>query len=314
MNSRDMLDYAFGLLDEPRRSACERELSSDPELSDRMARLGLSLNRLVDDGREIEPPAGLALRTIAAVEQRRRKPQLQDFAPTRVPFRWTDLAVAATVFLAGLLTLAVPLLRSRAQMDQTACSFNLGKLGVSLAKYASTHGSFPFVPAGEPAGAYGVMLHDSHDLTDPTVLACPCATKGKPSAQLPDLERFRRLVGRSPEACRNLLAGHFAYNVGYRCPTGETVPVPNSPSGVIPIASDGPPSSGIGEILAGNSPNHEGRGQNVLFSDGHVSWLRNRWISEADKDLFLNAEHRPAAGRHQADSSLVPSVMPAMHR
>lgn len=309
MTSSDMLDYAFGLLEEPRRSVLERALASDPALADRVARLGDSIHRLVDDGEAVEPPPGLASRTLALVEHRKQRPQFQDFAPTRVPFRWTDLAVAATVFLAGLLTLAVPLLRSRAQMDQTACAFNLGKLGVSLAKYASTHGTFPSVPAGDPVGAYGVMLNETQDLSDPAILTCPCAAKSKGQPPLPDYERFRKIVKHSPEACRELIGDQFAYNVGYRCSTGETVPVPCSPPEVIPIASDAPASDGEGRILVGNSPNHEGRGQNVLFSDGHVSWLRNRWISEADKDLFLNAARRPAPGLHQSDSSLGPSFM-----
>ena len=66
--------------------------------------------------------------------------------PSRVPFRWADVAVAATVFFAATLTLTAPLIKSRAQMAQAACAFNLGKLGVSLAKYTSTHGTYPFVP------------------------------------------------------------------------------------------------------------------------------------------------------------------------
>ena len=313
MTAQDMLDHAFGLLDEPRRTACERALAADPETAERAAHLGAALALMIDDDEDIEPPVGLAERTIVAIETRKRRPQLLDFAPTRVPFRWTDLAVAATVLIAGLLTLTVPLLKSREQMDQTACAFNLGKLGVSLAKYSSTHGSFPFVPAGDPVGAYGVMLHDTHDLTDPTILSCPCATKGKGQPALPDYEKFRKIV-RSPDACQSLLGTQFAYHVGYRGPGGETVPVPDSPPGILPIASDAPAVDDEGHIRDGNSPNHGARGQNVLFSDGHVSWLRNRWISEADHDLFLNANHKPAAGLHQADSSLVPSVMPAIHR
>jgi len=276
MTAQDMLDYAFGLVEEPRREAFEMEMAADPALADRVTRLGASIARLVDDGEEIEPPADLADRTLALVERRRLRPHFQDYVPTRLPFRWADVAVAATVFLAAILTLSVPLMKSRAQMDQAACAFNLGKLGVSLAKYSSTHGSYPFVPASYPVGTYGVMLHDSNNLPDPSVLSCPSASKHPQRGTLPDFDKFRKLFAESPKACSAMLDGHFAYNIGYRRPTGEASPVPDAPMSLIPVASDSPGCDGEGHILDGNSPNHGGHGQNVLFTDGHVSWRRNR--------------------------------------
>lgn len=314
MTAQDMLDYAFGLLDGPTRESCERLMAADPVLAARVSRLGSSIANLVDDGEEIEPPAGLAERTVALVERRKQRPHLQDFVPSRIPFRWADLAVAALVFFAAMLTLTVPLMRSRAQMEEAACANNLGKLGVSLAKYTSTHGSYPFVPASYPVGSYGVMLHDTNALSDPTILSCPCAGKGKTKTHgpMPTYESFQKMVSDSPEACRELVDGHFAYNIGYHGPKGEALPVSERASGMLPIASDSPPCDGRGQIFDGNSPSHGGHGQNVLFSDGHVSWLHNRWLSAADKDIFLNAEGRPALGVRAGDSALVPSVMPVL--
>jgi len=314
MTAQDMLDYTFGLLDDPEREAFEREMSTDPALSARVARLGSSVAILVDDGESIEPPPGLAARTVELVENRKRRPHFQDFVPSRVPFRWADVAVAATVFFAAILTLTVPLMKSRAQMDQTACAFNLGQLGVSLARYTSTHGSYPVVPASYPVGMYGMMLHDTHDLTDPAVLSCPCAARAKARPKMPSCDDFQKMFSEAPEHCREMLDGHFAYNVGYRRRNGEAVAIPGSPGAFIPIAADGPGWTKDGEILEGNSPNHGGHGQNVLFSDGHVSWRRTRWISEMDTDLFLNENLLPAPGVHPADSALVPSVMPVRSR
>ncbi len=310
MTAQEMLDFSFGLLEEPRCEICEREMAADPVLFDRVTRLSLSVATLVDDGDLIEPPLGLASRTIVMVQRRKQKPQFQDFVPTRVPFRWADVAVAATVFFASILTLTVPLMRSRAQMDQAACAFNLGKLGVSLAKYSSTHGAYPFVPASYPVGTYSVMLNESNNLPDPSVLACPCLTKNSKREPLPAFDKFRQLLSKSPHTCDAMLDGQFAYNVGYRHPTGEQAPVQDTQTSYMPIASDGPGCDGAGHILDGNSPNHGGRGQNVLFTDGHVSWRRNRWLSANDKDIFLNNELRPAAGLDPEDSALVPSVMP----
>lgn len=314
MTADQMLDYVFNQLDEPSREDFERELASDPAGSDRVARLDGAVRRLIDDGDDYAPPVGLASATLALVERRKSRPQVQDFIPTRVPFRMADFAVAATVFFAAIFTLAVPILRSRAQMDQAACAFNLGRVGVSLAKYSTTHGTYPHVPASLPAGAYGVMLQDSHTLSDPGVLLCPTASRSKSPSALPDFERFQKLAASSPDACCRLFDGHFAYNVGYRSPNGQVAPVSDSLRSSVPVASDGPPWSDEEGVLDGNSPNHGGRGQNVLFTDGHVSFRRNRWIGPNDTDLFLNEAKLPAHGLTPEDSAVLPSGAPVRVR
>jgi hypothetical protein len=310
MTAQEMLDHVFHQQDEPDHPALERDLPNDPESAERLARLGRAVALLVDDGEDYPPPPDLAVRTLALVERRRSRPQVQDFVPSRVPFRLADLAVAATVFFAAVFTLSVPILRSRAQMDQVACAHNLGQIGVSLAKYSTTHGTYPNVPVNYPAGAYGVMLTDSKALHDPDMLLCPTTARERHAAPLPDLDRFHQIVATSPEAGRRLFDGHFAYNVGYRRPSGEAVPVSDIHPATVPVASDGPPWSEEGGVLDGNSPNHGGRGQNVLYSDGHVSWRRNRWISANDRDLYLNEERLPAPGLHATDSVVIPSVVP----
>ncbi len=314
MNAQDMLDYTFGQLDAPRRDLFEQAMADDPELAEKVARLGRSVSSLVDDGEEIEPPSDLAENTLALVARRRQRPAILDFVPTRVPFRWQDVAVAATVLIASLATLGVPLLRSRARMAQAACAFNLGRLGVGLSKYAATNGSYPLVEASLPAGAYGVMLHEAHDLPDPSVLQCPCTGKDQVRKNLPDIQHFREMACDSPAACRTLVEGHYAYHVGYRDRSGKLSAVPDAADSHLPIAADDPPHSDDGVMLVGNSPNHGGAGQNVLYGDGHVAWKRTRWVSDQDKDLYLNEADRPAPGLHPADSALIPSALPVKDR
>lgn len=311
MKAQDLLDYAFHQLDDLGRIEFEREMASDPGLFHRVGRLNESLSRLLDNGEEIEPPAGLAAKTIQTVERRKARPHPGDFLPSKSPFRLADFAVAASVFFAATLTLSVPLLRSRAQMDQAACAFNLGKLGVSLASYHSTHGSYPVVPADLPTGAYGSMLHDAHTLQDANILKCPSATDENAANSLPPYEKLRQL---SPESYGNMYNGFFAYNLGYRHPDGHAPQIHQSLLERMPVASDGPALSPDGRILDGNSPNHGGRGQNVLFCDGHSEFRRGRWISHRDRDLFLNDAERPAAGLHPEDSALVPSSHPVRLR
>ena len=75
------------------------------------------------------------------------------------------------------------------------------------------------------------------------------------------------------------------------------------------MLADQPNHEGL-RINEGNSLNHGGRGQNVLFGDGSVKWYRTRQVSLADPDLYLNNEHKAQPGLHEGDSVLVPSHTP----
>jgi prepilin-type processing-associated H-X9-DG protein len=314
MTAQQMLDYTFNQLDDPARGAFEHAMSLDPALADRQSRLDRRVAYLVDEGVAIEIPIGLANRTVDLVKRRRANPQPGDLAPSRSRFRLADFAVAATVFFAATLTLSVPLLRSRMQMDQTVCSSNLGKLGVSLGMYKTTHGGYPLVPASLPVGTYGLMLQDAHALEDPSNLLCPSVVKGSSPSTLPDYDKFLEIARQSPALGRTLVGGHFAYNVGYRRADKSAAPVSATAGSATPIAADGPHWSSDGRVLDGNSLNHGGRGQNVLYADGHLEWRRNRWVSKDDDDLYLNEAKLPDAGRHAADSALMPSSLPAWVR
>ena len=55
------------------------------------------------------------------------------------------------------------------------------------------------------------------------------------------------------------------------------------------------------------SDNHGGRGQNVLFEDGHVQFLTTSRPSGASDDIFVNDDDQVAAGVHQDDSVIASS-------
>lgn len=311
MTADQMLDYTFNQVDAPTRDAFENALFRDPALAGRMHCLSRQVAYLLDDGDETELPAGLHDQTIALVEHRRTRSQTIEFAPSRSRFRMADFAVAASVFFAAILTLSVPLLRSRMQMDQTICASNLGKLGVSLGMYKTTHNGYPLVPASLPVGIYGLMLQNAKALDDPNILFCPSSIKGRGASLLPAYDRFCEMAKDSPATCRDLVGGHFAYNVGHRGPDSSAVPVSATAGSSTPITADAPGGTREGRVLAGNSPNHGGHGQNVLYADGHLEWRRNRWVSTQDSDLYLNEARQPAAGLHAADAALIASDAPA---
>ncbi|MHC5538465.1 hypothetical protein ACYOEI_09570 [Singulisphaera rosea] len=312
MNSSDMIDYAFGQLDGAAGERAEREIADDPVLAESLDRLGRALHRLLDDGDSFDPPAGLASRTIAFVSENRRRRSILDFVPTKIPFRWADVAVAAGILLASLLTLIPAMRRSKDKMDQAGCAFNLQQLGVSLAQYAAQHGHFPYAPPGypnAPSGTFAATLHDSNLLHDLSALHCPCNGPHDKTATLPKLGKLAELRSASSDRLRKLLCWDYAYHAGYRHESGKVGAVPAVLTSRVPLVADQPPHD-ASLILEGNSPNHGRRGQNVLFSDGHSSWYDSRRVSPDDLDVFLNARNQAGPGVNIQDAALVPSLCP----
>lgn len=294
MKPDQLLDYALGQLDDFDHEAAERELAEDPDLAARADRLSHAIHLLLDDGKTYAPPAGLASRTVAFVADRTARRPILDFVPARVPFRWTDVAVAAGVLMAGVLTLIPAVNAGRNQAAQAGCGFNLQQLGVSLANYASRHNHYPDVchkEHGDHVGSYALALRSEEFLRDPRTLHCPCSD------------------GCRPVDHRQLDPTHidYAYNVGNRPHVqGEVEPIRLSLSHTIPLLADQPPHD-TRIVLPGNSPNHGFRGQNVLFSDLHVEWFPTRRV-KLDRDLFLNDQDLPEPGIGPLDSALVPAV------
>jgi hypothetical protein len=315
MNADEMIDFALGQLEVLQRQDIEKIVRTDVEDTALVERLGQVIHRLLDDGHSYEPPPGLAQRTLSLVAQSRtRARSILDSVPVQIPYRWADLAVAAGIFIAGILTLLPALQRSRERMSQAGCVFNLQQLGNSLAQYASVHPFYPY-PASRPAdthaGMFAVLLHDSGVLHDLTLLDCPyngpCPNR---SQDLPNFEQVDQIRRTDPERYRRMLCWDYAFHVGYRDGLGRPRPLESRPQMHVPVVADQPPHDNFLCILEGNSPNHAHRGQNTLFSDGSVRCLRTRHVSPHDSDLYLNNEHKAEPGVNVQDAVLMPSKIP----
>jgi hypothetical protein len=314
MNAQDMLDLALGQLEGSRRAEVERALATDPRQAETFDRLVRSVNQLFDDGLVIEVPPDLASRTLAYVsENRRRRRSILDFVPVTVPFRWADAAVAACILLAGLLTLMPAIQRSKDRMNQAACVFNLQRLGLALAQYGHQHRAYPYEPPNCPqaaSGTFAAFLKDAGYLDDLSTLDCP-SNGSCPHMPLPNLQALCNLKRDDPSRYQRSLCWDYAYHGGYREGSGRAHPLSTTCSTNIPLLADQPPHQAeLQRILPGNSPNHGGRGQNVLFTDLHVGWHNTRRLGPHDQDMFLNNEEEPAPGLNVLDAVLLPSVFP----
>lgn len=323
MNANDMLDYVLRQIDGPALAAAESKLARDPDAAATVERLGLAVSRLLDDGETFRPPAGLADRTCRFVmdnRQPRKRRTILDYAPVRVPFRWADVAVAAGIFLAGVLTLLPAMHRSREAGLQAGCSNNLMQLGRALWLYGNQHHHFPFAPefdAKAPVGSFLALLHDGGHLTNEGLKSIECpsfiGTTKHLHKDMPDFETVCNLSRTDPEAARHALCTTYAYNAGHVHPDlKRVVPLAADHLSVVPLLADQGPHENYRAMLPGNSPNHSGRGQNVLYSDLHVGWHNSRRISPKDADMYLNDDQLLAPGVDPDDTAFLPSLTPAL--
>jgi len=318
MNAEETLDYTLGLLEPDEREKFESRLRADPSLAERVELLNASLHRLLDDGISDDPPEGLANRTLAFVAQAKKRKSHRSFQdqPTYLsPYRWADFAVAASILFVGLLTVLPLIQYARDKRNHYACAFNLSQIGKKLAVYASSHPNYPYPPLNhldDPAGTFAVVLHDEGLLPDLEVLDCPYnGVCEHPVNQLPKYENLANIRKSDPERYRRLTGmSDYAYHVGYRHPGGQFGPLESRHAGVIPLIADKPDHDENHAVKPGNSPNHGRRGQNVLFSDGGVRWLKSRFVSAQDPDIFLNNDKLARPGTHAQDSVLLPSHVP----
>jgi len=328
----DLIGYLLQTLDPETEQQVDTYLREHPEGQERLTRLRQWLAPLAADADDPEPPADLVVRTIARVAEYRCRPLPR--APEELPARrlafsrswWrrADLAVAASILLCAAF-LTVPALNMlRARHDRLACENNLRRIGQGLLQYAdrTTNNRFPDVTrafselpedqlpvanGNEPvaAGLFLPMLVQAGTLSQDQVVSLNCPGLGQvPDGGFFDLGKLRQM---SPEEFQQHAANlvpSYAYTLGYL--SNGQVHGLSRDDGVLPIVSDNPPSSPDNAVLSLNSLNHGNRGQNVLFTDGHVEWCVNRvWNQD---DFFINQANRLQAGLSVRDYVLGPSA------
>jgi len=111
------------------------------------------------------------------------------------------------------------------------------------------------------------------------------------------------------------MGGSYGYNLGYLL-DGRYHSTDNLQRPTFALMADAPDSESVrGESVRGNSAvpaqlsslNHGRRGQNVLFEDGHVEFLKGCNAEGCPDNIFLNDRGQPTAGVHRDDAVIGPS-------
>jgi hypothetical protein len=307
-----LLGYLLGALDPATRQRVEIYLRTHPEARSRLEQLEQALEPLAADREDPDPPPTLATRTLARVaeHQCRHLPTApasssrQAGAATWRWFRRIDWAVAAVllVLVGGLLSAA--LAGQWRAYQRSACANNLRQIWEGLNAYADiTEGAFPRVEAEgarSVAGIFVPTLREAGVLSDVSI-RCPAqGSEPLPSFTLLDLERLYREQPELFRAAARSLAGSYAYTLGYR-DGDELRGLERSSGDTLPILADCPPPDG-----RGNSLNHGGRGQNVLYVGGTVRWCALTTVGENGDDIYLNQKFQVRAGLNRCDTVLGP--------
>jgi prepilin-type processing-associated H-X9-DG protein len=310
----NLVGYLLKALDTDEQRDVESYLRQHPEAEKRLEQLRQRLDVLARDAGDAEPPPGLWVRALARVAEHKCRtlpsaPPAAERAVSR-PTWWrrADVLVAAALLIVvgGLIASGV----ARWQYGGARiaeCANNLRQFHQALETYADTHnGQYPWVGPERPknfAGSFVPTLNEAGAIPPGLSVSCPVNPPRPPSAVT-----FTELGALGPDEFRNAtrtLAGCYAYSLGYLDPGGTVLfGLTKAMGGWLPIMADAPACDAGNEVLSGNSANHEGKGQNVLFTDGHVEFRTTRTLGPGGDDIYLNAEQRVAAGRNLHDTVL----------
>lgn len=327
---RDLLvRYLLGELDEVQQLELEERLRSSPELQRELARLRACFSAA--DGNEssaVEPPSGLAERTIADVLCG------EDAAESKLPVctsaveppaytpKWSmaDLTVAGGVFLAIAMLFVPALQDSRDSARRRDCQNNLRELGVLLTHYADEHNGYvPRVAPNDNAGVFAVRLVDEGYIKAPDLarlLVCPSSPFAKEVRtrqlvfEIPNGAQLRIMHGTKLAIIRQSMGGSYAYRLGY-VDGNRYYDIRDEGQARSPLMADAPSFQLAGFMSA----NHRGCGQNVLYQDQSVRYQTSCLVPGMQDHLFLNSAGIPAAGRGPYDSvlgrsELTPGIVP----
>jgi len=314
-----LFDYCIGLTSEKETAEAEALISSNEQAAEIHSKLKAALVPL--ESASSEPcPDELAESTIrrlnnAARSSQLRLEQLLATEETRGPagaksWFWPGLAkrlatAAAFIIVGSILitTFKVVTSYARQQASQQQCRMQLSQVFEGITRYASDHdGQLPAVAAaaGAPWWKVGYQGSENHSNTRPLWLlvkrnyispadfVCP----GSKDADIP------QLTPAQIEACKKDFPDRkymtYSFRIGCREAVGGKLlcrkvlmadlsplfeKLPEDYSRPLKLRLDK-------KMLTLNSSNHKRRGQNVLFGDGRVEFVRKRHTGISEDDIF----------------------------
>lgn len=245
-------------------------------------------------------------------------------SPRRCGFTIIELLVAIGI-IGVLLAILLPALEvARERANTLRCASNLSQIGVALLIYSNeNHGSYPrtmFDPAapicaGTNPAASNPFASGGPQANDVTAaLFLLIRTEGIPAVIFCD--PYTDELATEPDSAPNIgsrsnftdFRKNLAYSYANPYPNQAVLQNYQFTNRINPgfaLAADLNPGTGPGK----NSRNHEGRGQNVLFADNHVSWETGTNVGVDADEIYTNTTGVIMASPTGAtDSVLLPTA------
>jgi hypothetical protein len=314
----DLLGYLLGALDSAEQQRIESRLAADPQLRREFYRLKRCLEPLDALGEEFEPPSGLADRACESVEKHvdQAKPvprsstaKQHESSSRRSQWSMADGVVVALVCLMAITLFLPALANSRFLSEKFICQNNLRSLGSALVGYAERQPdhTFPFVPLEGNrafAGVYASTLLENELISSTdAILVCPSSALARRLTpwQVPTFEQIDRTSRMSLVQLQEDAGGSYGYNIGY-VEDQKYRAVENQGRTHFALLGDAPSF----HLPGRRSANHGGRGQSILYEDGHVLFVCDPHLLRGDDPLRNRAGYLEA-GQDYNDAVVAPS-------
>ena len=213
------------------------------------------------------------------------------------------VGVACMAVLAGILFPVVSW--SRYQSRLTACQNNLREVGSAFLTYSGLNDNNEFVSIPQngnlsASGCYGPILKDAGLLLDDSLLACAGLGANASPVFIPSCKQVLSAKTSAEIAhFQQTMGGHFGYSMGH-CENNRYI-APRNGQAFLVLLADRPSNDRPGRV----SSNHGGYGQNCLFADGRVVFVKGH--SYGDDALFENDYGVVAPGFSERDNVIAPS-------
>ena len=322
--NEDIIGYVMGALDAQEHQRIEDLMRRDSDLQSQVDLIRRSLQPL-ESYRHCEPPADLYKQTLAYVFDQVDVHKVGVAMPMAQPaftskelvtssrrsWRPMDIFVTGVVAASLLMLLSPALLNSRFTAELRHCQNNLQNLYAGFSQYSITHeGEFPTVPnrsAFATSGAYAPILLEQGYITDDGNFFCPAAAEslawrqqGIPTKQTVANARVEDLV-----ALQQRMGGTYGYSVGYQA-GGRIRAIRNQQRPNFALIADRP----SGQSISRYSMNHGGLGQNILFENGHVAFVRGTQPIGLGDRYYVSDRGIVEPGVHRDDSVIMESGIP----
>lgn len=314
----DLVGFIMGALDEEEHAQVEAALTIDYELQRQVELIRNALSPL-ESYRYCEPPAALADTTLNyvfhQVDAHKVQPAVSNaFSPlssaertsgTSSRWRMTDFLVLSVVLLCMALLVSPAIYNSRFVAGKLACQDNLQHLYHGMHNYSLTNnGMYPTTPVANISisGIQAPILREQAGIEE-TRFFCPTAPETLEWRQR-GIPAVQTVVDATPESLDELthMGGTYGYNIGHQ-DQGKIRPIRHQGRPYFALVADRP----TGDSISRRSLNHDGMGQNVLFEDGHVAFLRETKERTLGDLYFLSDRGLVEPGLHSNDAVIMES-------